>query len=193
MAKFDFEMRELVQMQEKLRKNKVREDRERRTRERSTLDGLWKSAEDRGVAGLLDTAHQNFTPTFTSAVPLGGSLAFMGKVGSKERSILRILLSKSDDEKGLCFEVHLDRLFDHLGETNLEGRRSLVSSFPLGSDEGSRPATDWSQGFFSSKAQIVRSGKAMMEHGFEREMRQQRDHLAASWGDRLLGFLGRGL
>jgi hypothetical protein len=131
MAKFVYEMRELRQMQEKLRKNKVREDRERRTRERSTLEGLWRSAEDRGVAALLDTAHQSFTPIFTSAIPLGGSLAFMGNIGSKELSILRILLSRSDDEKGLRFEVHLERLFDHLGETNLEGQRALVSSFPL--------------------------------------------------------------
>jgi hypothetical protein len=174
MAQRDFAMDELLRAQEAIKRSKEKEYRERRKHEKASLSGLSALAKELQVGALFQSAYAGFYRRFGGAIPVRETLAFRSRMENRWVTILRFPLNLSSRDKGLCFEIYLNRLFLVLPENDAEKQQSLASLFPLTGDRQA-PSSGWARGYFTRKAQIAHAAEALQEYGYERAMEKARD------------------
>lgn len=173
MAQRDFDMDELLKLQESIRATRRREQRERLADEKATLAGLIMRSRDQGLGNLLDVGHKSFYDAFETTAPIGNSLAFRARVKNRDVTIMRLNLDKSSASKGLFFEVSFNRLITHLGEMS-PPEPELRALFPI-QGNSSGPSGQWAKGYFSSEADLRKAGAAISKIWDDKVEKPMRD------------------
>jgi len=126
-----------------------------------TYKELQELADDNGVGELYQQLVQGLTACFDSRNRTRSSITFIGKLEGKRNTIFSLIPGDSSAERGVRFQVFIDRLVQHLGAE----KESLIAVFPPGTQDYKpwEDAPPHLAGFFRTSDDIVQFLSSLRE------------------------------
>jgi len=96
-----------------------------------TYEELQEIADSNGVGELYEQLVKGLTACFDSRTRTQSSIALIGDMEGRKNTIFSLIPAKSSAEKGVRFQVYIDRLVGYLGAE----KEGLTAAFPPGTKD----------------------------------------------------------